>query len=126
MHKTKQRCKKQFSELQLDLEIINPIKSKTILGGDLYDVTVTGYLNRSFYYPRDAFNPDWLPVHDQDPWDNWGEPAQYNENPSYPDHICQQYEKGSTCVPMTLSYLANYWGGFGIASSDFAEYLGKN
>ena len=141
MLKTKQRSKMQFSELHKDLEIINPIESKTILGGDLYPVSVTGYINRSSLYPRDAFNPDWLPVLDQDPWDNWGEPGSGDDNnlfddlgenlndqkrDTFSDHICQQFSTSGACAPIAFSYVANHFGANGLTSSDFAEMRGYN
>jgi hypothetical protein len=49
MLKTKQKVRKQISDLKMDVEIVNPIESKTIMGGDWYDhdlgwlnITITG------------------------------------------------------------------------------------
>ena len=126
-----QRSKMQFNNLQTDLEIINPIESKTILGGDMYlpTVTVTGYRPRA-YNPWDASNPGWSGPNVWDgssgAWGDYSLPPQYDVDPTYPDHICTQVPNSASCGPISLRYIANHFGATGLSSSDFAEFAGKD
>jgi hypothetical protein len=145
MLKTKQRKRKQISDLKMDLEIINPIESKTILGGDLYDPL--GYDWEPSAWAWNGYrNPyEWIPVDYGGNGDGsgsgsgsgggsggsgggggGGDDTFYYPDPEFPDHICQQPANSATCATIALSYVANYFGATGLTSSDFAEMAGQN
>lgn len=147
MLKTKQKSKMQFSNLYTDFEIINPIESKTILGGDWYtldEVTVTGYRKHNSYNPWDTSNPGWYGPNDWNGrWGAWGDYGSYNDlgdnlfddlkenlddqkSQTFSNHICNQGTNTATCAPIALSYVANYYGANGLTASDFAEMRGHN
>ena len=70
MLKTKQRSRKQIKDLQTDLEVINPIESKTILGGDWYDDDIwdMGWMDEVVVYGNSS-GGGWY-----DPFGGWGDP----------------------------------------------------
>ncbi|POR21772.1 hypothetical protein BWK58_11910 [Flavobacterium columnare] len=126
----------------MDLEIINPIESKKILGGDWYnDPTWDLGQLREVYVGGSSSGGGWY-----DPFGGWGDPWSNNSGsydygsgggsndggpgegklPSPPNHICTQLNQGTTCATMALSYVANYLGGTGLTSSDFAEMVGND
>jgi hypothetical protein len=76
MLKTKQRSRRQIKDLQTDLEVINPIESKKVLGGDWYN----GW--DSWYYDQDGItftyggNDDW----NMDPYGNYNDPGTWGED----------------------------------------------
>ena len=132
---TKQKNRKQIDSLKMDLEIINPIESKKVLGGDWYnDPDPKGYdwMQPVYvYYDYGGWWDNNLPDNYNDPgsWgggDYTGGSPDGSPDPTFPDHICVQLDNGTTCAPMSLSYVANYYGATGLTSSDFAEMAGKN
>jgi hypothetical protein len=136
MLKTKQKVRKQISDLKMDVEIVNPIESKTIMGGDWYDHDL-GWLNITITGGGGGtdFGTFWGNYNDGSTWGNQG--GDYYGNgggsgpgdgslPNHPEHICAQLPQARTCATMALSYAANYLGATGLTSSDFAEMVGKD
>lgn len=119
----------------LDLEVLNPIETKKIVGGNWYD-----------YHDIPEVVIPWDGGGGGDPWGGWQDPSHGGNDypdygggsgsssggpgqgalPSAPTHICQQAAGSATCATMALNYVANYFGGTGLSSSDFAEFAGQN
>ena len=136
MLRTKQRSRRQISDLKMDLEIINPIESKTLLGGEWYNGQLdTVYVWGSGYqytYGGDYQLSSGMYDYGGD-WNNYG--GDYGgggggygdgQTTEFPDHICKQESYGATCATIALSYVANYFGATGLTASDFAEMSGQN
>ena len=149
MIKTKKATRKKIDELKMDLEIINPIESKNLLGGgDLYGmdggtiqtVNIPNYAHNQYVNQSDnhytSYNNDWNNYGggggsgggSNNSTNNSGNIIDPGEgtlaNPS--PHICIQVDSSSTCATMALSYVANYFGATGLSSSDFAEIAQKS
>jgi Peptidase_C39 like family len=132
MLKTNQKVRKQISDLKMDVEIVNPIESKTIMGGDWYDHDL-GWLNITITGGGGGtdFGTFWGNYNDGSTWGNQGGDYSGGGGPgepiqTYPDHICKQPANSATCATIALSYVANYFGATGLTSSDFAEVVGQN
>ncbi|WP_374505772.1 hypothetical protein [Flavobacterium sp.] len=141
---TKQKNRKQIDSLKMDLEIINPIESKKVLGGDWYfEDPPAGYIWEQSAYAWNNYHADqggqdyggWWDdalggnYNDPGSWDNngGGGSPDGSPNPTFPDHICkQQLSSSMDCTPIVMSYVANYFGATGLTSSDFAEMVGQN
>lgn len=144
MLKSKQKKRKQIKDLQTDLEVINPIESKKILGGDWYRWTdgrsdgnggmilTFGGGSSSYGYGGDYqlgsgmydYGTGWN--NNPDDVSGNGGGGTWSYVPTFPNHICTQLDNGTTCATMALSYVANYFGATGLSSSDFAEMAGKD
>ena len=124
---TKQKNRKQIDNLKMDLEIINPIESKKVLGGDWYLDSVNVINN---YHNYGGWWDNALPDNYNDPgsWDNYGSGGSPDgsPDPTFPDHICIQPQNSNTCAPISLSYIANYFGATGLTASDFAEMANQS
>jgi hypothetical protein len=150
---TKQKNRKQIDSLKMDLEIINPIESKKVLGGDWYyeldNVNIYGDERWSYGYGNDeggmtivyggggSSNQDYGGWWDSNLGGNYNDHGSWgggntgggpdgSSDPTFPDHICTQADYSSTCATMALSYVANYFGATGLTSSDFAEMVGND
>lgn len=121
----------------LDLEVLNPIETKKIIGGNWYDYTYHdipeviisggggGYDGGGWGYDPSHGGNDYPDYGGGGSGSNSGGPGQ-GSLPSAPTHICQQLAGSATCATMALNYVANYFGGTGLTSSDFAEFAGQN
>ncbi|WP_042723339.1 C39 family peptidase [Flavobacterium sp. B17] len=117
----------------LDLEVLNPIETKKIVGGNWYDYT---------YHDIPEVVIPWDGGGGGDPWGGWYDPSHGgNDYPDYgggnggssntgsddfPDHICKQGINANTCAANALSYAAGHFGVPGLTASDFAEMVGKD
>ncbi|CAH0295517.1 papain-like cysteine protease family protein [Chryseobacterium sp. Bi04] len=119
----------------LDLEVLNPIETKKIIGGNWYDYTNIGEV----VIPWDGgggggYDGGYDPTHGGNDYPDYGGGGSGSNSggpgqgslPSAPTHICQQLAGSATCATMALNYVANYFGGTGLTSSDFAEFTGQN
>lgn len=118
----------------LDLEVLNPIETKKVLGGgwndyDYHEIDEViiwggggGYDGGGWGYDPSHGGNDY-PDYGGGGSDNSGGPGD-GSLPSPPTHICTQGDFSKTCATMALSYVANYFGGTGLTSSDFAEMSG--
>lgn len=125
------RGRVQLSDL--DLQVLNPIETKKIIGGNWYDyhdipeVVIPwdggggdgGWWGNEPWYPSDGGD------YGGGSGGNDGGPGQ-GSLPSAPTHMCLQSASAATCATMALNYVANYFGGTGLTSSDFAEFAGQN
>jgi hypothetical protein len=122
MLKTKQKRRKQIKDLQTDFEVINPIESKKVLGGDWYN----GW--DSWYYDQDGItftyggNDDW----NMDPYGNYNDPGTWGEDygssggggdnygqdgiPNLPTTVEQQLGSMGACVSYAMAYMSSYLG----------------
>lgn len=137
MLKKKQRSRKQIKDLQMDLEVINPIESKKVLGGDWYNDWDLGWLNEvvisggggggGWYDPFGGLGDPWGGSQDGGYSGGGGGDTFYYPVAEFPDHICkQQLTTSMDCATIAFSYVANYFGATGLTSSDFAEMVGQN
>lgn len=111
-----------------DFEVLNPIETKKLVGGGwgyIDEVVIWGDYNDwgNWWDNSGLYDPS-------NPYGNDGRDygGGGSSDPSTPPstHICTQLAGSATCGPMTLSYVANHFGGTGISSSDFAEFTGQN
>lgn len=156
MIKTRQKTRKQISNLSLDIEIVNPIESKSLFGGCSYGGCGNSYggwnCGNTIYISQTQWSstgPTGSASNSGyggaagggdsgggsstggDSWidnnyDGINDVDQNNQEEKYDKHICTQLNQGTTCATMALSYVANHFGGTGLTSSDFAEMAGKN
>lgn len=113
-----------------DFEVLNPIETKKVVGGDWWR-----YIDE-VVIPWDGTDwGDWWDgsgLYDpSNPYGNGGNDSGSggNNNPDqngFPDHICKQGPNANTCAANALSYAAGYFGASGITASDFAEMVGKD
>lgn len=123
---TKQRQSKNW-----DFEVLNPIETKKVAGGGW------GYIDEVVIW-GDSGGGDWWgdyydPYYGGNDYPDYGGGGSGSSGgpgqgslPSAPTHICQQLAGSATCATMALNYVANYFGGTGLSSSDFAEFSGQN
>jgi len=132
---TRKQTRRKISDLKMDFEVMNPIESKKVLGGDWYndwdlgwlnEVVITGGGGGGWYDPFGVNYNDGSSWGDQGGGYYGGGGGNPDNGPTFPDHICTQLNQGTTCATMALSYVANYFGATGLTSSDFAEMTGHN
>ena len=122
---------KQRQTNNWDFEVLNPIETKQVVGGGWW-----GYIEEVVIWGNsgggdwgDWWNNSGLPGTGGNP-DNGGGYGGYGggsgSSSSFPSHICAQLPGSATCATMAMSYVANYFGGTGITSSDFAQFAGQN
>ncbi|MCJ8153287.1 C39 family peptidase [Chryseobacterium sp. SSA4.19] len=119
----------------IGFEILNPIETKKIIGGNWYDyhdipeVVIPwdgGGGNDGGWWGNDPWYPDnGGGDYGGGSGGSGGGPGQ-GSLPSAPTHMCLQTAGVATCATMALNYVANYFGGTGLTSSDFAEFAGQN
>jgi hypothetical protein len=119
MLKTKQKVKRQISDLKMDVEIVNPIESKTIMGGDWYDHDL-GWLNITITNGGGTdFGTFWGNYNDGSTWGNQGGDYYGNGGPSdlfshslpdLPAVVPQQLNTLGSCVSYAVSFVSNYLG----------------
>jgi hypothetical protein len=156
MIKTKQRTRKQIANLSLDIEIVNLIESKALFGGCTYQPcdnscrTYGGWQNGTpifvygtspSYNPHDTvvpigFGPGGSGGGGEGGGSSGGGSAEIidlnnngtddSQERKYDKHICKQFPISATCAPISLGYVANYYGAVGLTASDFAEMVGYN
>ena len=124
MLKMKQRNRKEISDLTMDLEVINPIESKTLLGGEWYDTP-------------DPLNGGWLNnvnvgggSSSGGGYDTWGEIVDYSSDwnnyggdgsgggssyggdglPNLPSTVEQQLGSMGARVSYAMSFMSSYLG----------------
>ncbi|MCJ8153288.1 C39 family peptidase [Chryseobacterium sp. SSA4.19] len=116
----------------LDLEVLNPIETKKIIGGNWYDyhdipeVVIPwdgGGGNDGGWWGNDPWYPD---NGGGDYGGGSGSGPGNGSGDSFPDHICKQGTNANTCAANALSYAAGHFGATGLTASDFAEMAGKD
>lgn len=123
MLKTKQRSRKQIKDLQTDLEVINPIESKTILGGDWYnDDMWGGWLDEVVIGGGSSGGGGWY-----DPWGGYGDPwgdtqggygwdyggggsGSYTGPGNLPSTVEQQLGSMGACVSYAMAFMSTVLG----------------
>lgn len=121
MLKTKQRSRKQIKDLLTDLEVINPIESKTILGGDWYDndfwiqeVVIIGESGGGWYDPFGGWGDPWGDNIGGHGWDYGGSSGDggsgQNGIPNLPSTVEQQLGSMGACVSYAMAFMSSYLG----------------
>lgn len=116
----------------LDLEVLNPIETKKIIGGNWYDYHDIPEVN----IPWDGGGGNDGGWWGNEPWypsdgggDYGGGSGGSSNGPGespFPDHICKQGTNANTCAANALSYAAGHFGATGLTASDFADMAGKD
>lgn len=122
MLKTKQRSRKQIKDLQTDLEVINPIESKTILGGDWYDMD-GGWIDTVYigggssggggwYDPFGGYGDPWGDTQGGYGWDYGGGGGGSGQDglPNLPTNVEQQLGSMGACVSYAMAFMSSYLG----------------
>lgn len=124
---------KQRQANNWDFEVLNPIETKKVIGGwwgyrdiEPIDLGTWGGNDWGSWWdnsglPGTGGNPDYGGGDY-----GGGSGSSSGSSSSFPSHICTQAPGSATCATMAMSYVANYFGGNGITSSDFAQFAGQN
>jgi hypothetical protein len=121
MLKTKQRSRKQISDLKMDLEVINPIESKKVLGGDWYDTWDCGMLGGvgisyggggGSYDPWGGFGDSWGDTQGGYGWDynGGGGGGSYTGPGNLPSTVEQQLGSMGACVSYAMAFMSTVLG----------------
>ncbi|MEO8240045.1 MAG: C39 family peptidase [Flavobacterium sp.] len=134
---TKKKVRKQIDELQMDLEIINPIESKTILAGGWYDngygITITyggGSSGGDYWYDSSggSYASDWNNIDGNNGSGGGGgsDSAYVEVLLSNLPQYCPVQAYNGACVQTSASFVASLFGS--IQSTEFMmhEYAVKN
>lgn len=115
---TKKNMRKQIADLSMDLEIINPIESKTILAGGWYDngygITITyggGSSGGDYSYDSSggSYSSDWNNI-DGSNGNGGGGGAEYDGVPNLPSTVEQQLGSMGACVSYAMSFVSGVLG----------------
>lgn len=123
---TMKQKKKQISDLAMDLEVINPIESKTVLGGDWYNtwwdngdgITIEYGGGGGWYDPFGGtvdYSDDSYGNANQG-WDYGSGGGGYSSDtgghglPNLPATVPLQLSTLGSCVSYTISFVSNYLG----------------
>jgi hypothetical protein len=136
---TRKQTRKQINDLKMDLEIINPIESKTLLGGDWYNELDTVYVySHGWASGAGTFGGTYDPFYDGSNTSDW---YNYDENyggsggdsggngvyglPNLPSTVEQQLGSMGACVSYAMSFMSSYLG-HAITGANMALHNAKN